>query len=94
VTSTIKMLRSDDVWHPRVGAPLGNRNRLKTGYHARECKEMRRRIAQWRRETRALLARAQLELAMREFAQTVAKMNLPSPPRERGRGARGEGISS
>src|SRR5206468_5240918 len=70
VTSTFKMLRPEDVWHPRVGAPPGNRNRLKTGYHTRACKELRRHIAQWRRETNVLMARAQREGARRELAKT------------------------
>ena len=78
MTSTIKLLRPEDVWHPRIGAPLGNRNRLKTGRHSDECKATRRAIAWWRRETRALLARAEVELlALEEF---------PSPPRSRGSG--------
>lgn len=33
LTSSIKMLRPEQVWHPRVGAPLGNRNRLRHGNH-------------------------------------------------------------
>ena len=61
------MLRPEDVWHPRIGAPLGNRNRLKHGYHTRECKQLRRYIAQWRRETKALMAQAQRELARRKL---------------------------
>ena len=71
VTSTFKMLRPEDVWHPRVGAPLGNRNRLKHGRYTNECKAIRRSIAKWRRETRALMLRAQAELALREIGAAV-----------------------
>lgn len=72
MTSTIKLLRPEDVWHPRIGVPLGNRNRLKTGRHSNECKAMRRTIAQWRRGTKALMAKAQAELALLEPSKALA----------------------
>jgi len=64
VTSTIKILRPEDVWHPRIGAPLGNRNHLKHGRQTKECKAIRRAIAEWRRDTKALMAHADRELAL------------------------------
>jgi len=79
VTSTIKRLRPEDVWHPRIGAPLGNRNRLKTGRHSDECKAVRRIIAQWRRQTKALLARAEVELELLGHSKPIATGNFPSP---------------
>lgn len=57
------MLRPEDIWQPRMGAPRGNRNRLRHGNQTRALKELRRLIAQWRRETAALLARAACEIA-------------------------------
>jgi hypothetical protein len=42
--STIKMLRREDVWHPRVGAPRGNRNALKNGHYTREARALRTRL--------------------------------------------------
>jgi len=68
VTSTIKILRPEDVWHPRIGAPLGNRNHLKHGRQTKECKAIRRAIAKWRRDTKALMARADREVALRELS--------------------------
>jgi GH24 family phage-related lysozyme (muramidase) len=59
--------------------PLGNRNRLKTGRHSNECKAMRRTIAQWRGETKALTARAEAELELLE-------KGFPSTPRSGGEG--------
>jgi hypothetical protein len=64
VTSTIKILRPEDVWHPRIGAPLGNRNHLKHGRQTKECKAIRRAIAKWRRDTKALMAQADREVAL------------------------------
>ena len=51
----IKILRPEDVWQPKLGAPRGNRNRFKTGLYTNEAKALRKQIAQWKRETRALL---------------------------------------
>lgn len=39
------------------GAPKGNRNRFKTGLYSNEAKALRKRIAQWKRETCELLRR-------------------------------------
>src|SRR5436309_14271911 len=88
------MLRPEDVWQPRIGAPLGNCNRLKTGHHRRPCKELRRTIAQWRRETKALMADAKRELARRELAQRTStpdchpRRGSRIPVRAEGRGRR------
>lgn len=80
MTSTIKILRPEDVWHPRIGAPLGNRNHLKHGRQTKECKAIRRAIAKWRRETKAVLACAQYELTVRGVAgMQVAAVELPRP---------------
>jgi hypothetical protein len=48
-----------------MGAPLGNRNRLKHGDQSKAMKALYRLMAQWRRETQALLARAVCELVSR-----------------------------
>jgi hypothetical protein len=37
------------------GAPKGNRNRFKTGLYTNEAKALRKEIAAWKRDTRALL---------------------------------------
>jgi hypothetical protein len=42
----------------RGGQP-GNRNRFKTGLHTNELKALRKQIATWKRETRALLLKVQ-----------------------------------
>ena len=52
----IKLLRPDEVWHPKRGAPRGNRNAVKTGRHTAEIRALKRRIAAWRRRVRAVLA--------------------------------------
>ncbi|HEY8947446.1 MAG TPA: hypothetical protein VIM56_01035 [Rhizomicrobium sp.] len=55
----IKMLRPEDVWQPKLGAPRGNRNRFKTGLYTNEAKALRKQIAAWKRETRTLLQRVE-----------------------------------
>ena len=54
--SMIKLLGPEDVWHPKRGAPRGNRNALKTGLHTAALRDLRQRIAAWRRQVRAVLA--------------------------------------
>jgi hypothetical protein len=52
---TFKPLSPEDVWHPKSGPPFGSRNALKTGLHGREIRDLKRRIAAWRRAVRAAL---------------------------------------
>jgi hypothetical protein len=73
VTSKIKMLRREDVWHPRVGAPPGNRNRLKHGRFTGEVRALKKQVADWRRTTKGLMRRAEHELAVREAARQNAR---------------------
>ena len=47
--STIKLLRPDQVWHPKIGAPYGNKNALKP------ANAIRHRIADFKRRVRAAL---------------------------------------
>ena len=61
VTSMIKMLRTEDVWQPRLGAPRGNRNRFKTGLYTNEAKALRKQIAAWKLSTRMLLKQIEQE---------------------------------
>src|SRR4029077_19011473 len=56
--STIKMLRLEDVWHPRIGAPRGNRNALKHGRYTNARKAQKKRLALVRAGVRALQRRA------------------------------------
>lgn len=53
--SKIKLLRPDRVWQPKVGGDHGCRKALKTGLHTREIRDLKRRIAAWRRTVRAVL---------------------------------------
>lgn len=62
VKTKIKILRSEDVWQPRLGAPRGNRNAWKTGAHRKELRDARKEIAAWLRTTQALVAEAEKEL--------------------------------
>lgn len=55
--SKIKLLRFDEVWHPKIGGDRGQQKALKTGAHTAEWRDLRRRIALWRRQTRTALAR-------------------------------------
>lgn len=53
-----KLLRPDEVWHPRRGARPGNRNAWKTGFHSAEMRELRRRIRAFRLRAAAAMAAA------------------------------------
>ena len=59
----IKLLRSDEVWHPKRGAPFGNRNAVKSGWRAAAARDLRRRIRAWQKRTREAMARAKLVIA-------------------------------
>lgn len=50
--SIIKMLRPEDVWHPRVGAPPKNRNALKHGRYTRPARERRAVLRDFRRRVK------------------------------------------
>ncbi len=50
------ILRQRPEGSPKLGAPYGNRNALKTGRHTAERRALKRRIAGWRRKVRAVLA--------------------------------------
>jgi hypothetical protein len=56
---TFKPLHSSDVWHPKSGPPFGSRNALKTGLHTAEIRDLKHRIALWRRKVRATLAESE-----------------------------------
>jgi len=60
---TFKLLRSDEVWHPKVGPPFGARNALKTGLHTAPVRAWRARVRDWRKRVKAALAKAEDELS-------------------------------
>jgi hypothetical protein len=51
----INRLRPEDVWHPKRGAPRGNRNRHKHGLRGAAFVAWRKRKQAWRRRVRAAL---------------------------------------
>jgi len=51
----IKMLRPDQIWQPRVGAPPGNRNALTHGRQTRAARALRARIRDVRRRAHAAI---------------------------------------
>jgi len=64
------MLRPEEVWQPGLGAPRGNRNAVKHGRETADKRELRRRIAAFRRNARALILQVRNELkARREVHQ-------------------------
>lgn len=48
------MIKPDTGQRPKRGAPFGNRNALKTGRHTADLLDLRKRIAAWRRQLRAM----------------------------------------
>jgi hypothetical protein len=65
VKTSLKLLRPEDVWQPKMGPPGGNRNALKTGRHTKKLRAMRSEIAHWRRTTNALIREGKEELSLR-----------------------------
>jgi len=63
VKTIVPEFRQKSRW--RRGAPYGNTNALKHGRTTAEKRALRKRIAEWRQTTRALLAYAERELAGR-----------------------------
>jgi len=63
----IKILRSQDVWQPKLGAPRGNRNHFRHGRSTTASKDMRKRIADFRRRAKAALEDAK-KIAANEAA--------------------------
>ena len=64
----IKMLCSEDVWHPRHGGQLGNQNALKSGRYTAEKQAIRRRIAGLIRRANAAIAMVDASLRARRRA--------------------------
>lgn len=52
----IKILRPEQVWQPKIGAPRGNRNALKTGRYTQDKREVRHQLRVFMRDVHALLA--------------------------------------
>ena len=55
----IKLLGTSQAWHPKVGAPVGNRRAWKTGVHSAPVRDMRRRIRAVHAHAREAMARAE-----------------------------------
>ena len=52
----IKLLRREDIWQPHRP---GNRNAWKTGLHTAGMKDLRRRLANFRRRAKMAMAEAE-----------------------------------
>ena len=76
----IKLLRADEVWQPRLGAPRGNRNALKSGRHDRATRDLCRRVAACRRRARTLMAQAQAVIALSYQYPAISALAQPAAP--------------
>jgi hypothetical protein len=61
----IKMLRPEEVWQPKLGAPRGNRNALKTGQHTGRNRALRRQVTTFMRNARAIAAMVEARVQAR-----------------------------
>lgn len=66
--TTIKILRPEEVWQPKLGAPRGNRNALRTGRYVAEKQALRRYIHSFMRRACALAREVEAEMKARERA--------------------------
>jgi len=57
--TTINLLRHEQVWQPKIGGRFKNINALKSGLHTTAVRDLRQRIALWRRRVRDALAAAE-----------------------------------
>ena len=64
----IKLLRPDEVWHPKRGGRPGNRNALKTGQHTGRNRTLRCQITTFIRHARAIAAMVEARAAARSRA--------------------------
>ena len=76
--SSFKILRPDEVWHPRVGARPGNKNALKHGRTTAERKAHRKKLAEIDRAVRELLRKARRTVFWAE--ETVRNRASSNPP--------------
>jgi hypothetical protein len=71
-------LRPDEVWQPRVGARLGNKNALKHGRYTAERKAHRKKLAEIDTFIREVLRRARrIEFRAEEAFRNRASSNPP-----------------
>ena len=61
----IKLLRPDQVWQPKLGAPFGNRNGRRVGPHDAQARSLRSRIAKLRKRAKALILQAKEEIGQK-----------------------------
>ena len=64
--TTIKLLRPDEAWQPKIGAPKRNRNALKGGFHTDEARALRRQIAAVLKRANVAVAEVQKRLPRRK----------------------------
>ena len=76
--SSFKILRPDEVWHPRVGARPGNKNALKHGHYTAERKAHRKKLAVIDAFIREVLRKARrIEFQANDALRNRASSNPP-----------------
>lgn len=65
----IKMLRPDQVWQPKLGAPRGNTNARKHGNRDAHVRALASRIAKVRKRAKALILQANAEVKRKRQPQ-------------------------
>ncbi len=76
--SSFKPLRPEDVWHPRIGAPLGNQNALKHGRYTKARKAQKKRLALLNAGVREIVRRAhRAQFRVDEILKRRAPSNPP-----------------
>jgi hypothetical protein len=64
----IKMLRPDQIWQPKLGAPRRNTNARKHGKRDAHARALRSRIARVRKLAKALILQANEEVKRKKEA--------------------------
>ena len=84
----IKLLRIDEVRHPKRGGRPGNRNALRTGQHTARNRALHAQVTAFIRRARAIAAQVEARLK----ADRIGAQTAPSPcGRGEGRSRSGKG---
>ena len=67
----IKMLRPEEAWHPKLGAPQGNRNALKSGRYTADKQALRRQLAAFVRNALTVAAMSDARVGERRQGKSA-----------------------
>ena len=67
--TTIKILRPEQIWQPRIGPPAGNRNARKHGRYGRDFQSARKRLRAFVKRARAACFEVRAQEAVKSLKE-------------------------